>query len=788
MDININVDLYLRPIRFAFLVNPNNQEALYEVFIVNSFLWGGKFNPIIPCFNEIIPSWFKKTYELKNTRQITKDYLDFFEPDFIVETEPGIADGYGFDPSKIIHISNLTPTCRSYYGLDVRDLYRNLKYKKPEFWSQYKDKIFYYETKNEIFENFIACNFGCLYHEYIDYIYYGIDDRGYTYLDYYKDIFNPKIIELDSDELCKIYKNQNLDLDLSVLDIGSYNIETSEHVKFNYIDYDYYRPDFFIMDATKTIDLIDFWNLRIIHPNTKAIPIQWIKNLADLFKPRRFEGNWYDNDEFDCIYMFSPSVPQKIRKEFCYKYISSNNRCYQESYPEISLNSRYSIFSTQKSLTKNIGIQIDLKKPQISFETLYPEFINELSVSGKFPWANVVNLRIWSSENQIATVFPHDYKNPFFLEFNAMHTSKYTSTKEGIIIFPVGGYEKQRWFLQDGTSAIKKWLENNKDIKKANISDAGRFTQNIIKILGGFDGVSTIANEEIVKLLNEVAENETKSLQVNNFKNRIINSWQKNKTMQERCLEKLVEQNVLELGQSIECIKCSRESYFAIDRLSKKLECNFCRDEFDYPKTPDDLKRVKYVYILKGPFTIKDYAKGGYASALAIRFFANVIPLSECTWSTGQIITLNTNKEIEVDFILWHRGKNNKIQIVFGESKSFGNSTKDCLFKEDDIDRMKDLAKLFPDCILVLSTIQYAENIHKDTIQRIKEFTQWGQENKVPIIFLTGSELFNANKLQISAEEIWDGKFTDLSDFLSSNNLEELAHHTQKMYLSMKSS
>ena len=45
---HINLNLRLRPIRFAFLVSPNDSQKLLEVFRVNTCLWGGKFNPIIP--------------------------------------------------------------------------------------------------------------------------------------------------------------------------------------------------------------------------------------------------------------------------------------------------------------------------------------------------------------------------------------------------------------------------------------------------------------------------------------------------------------------------------------------------------------------------------------------------------------------------------------------------------------------------------------------------------------------------------------------------------------------
>ena len=81
----LNINLRLRPIRFAFLVNPDNQKQVLEVFQTNTCLWGGKFNPIIPIRKN------EKCNLSEEGKRVVKKYLDFFEPDFVVETEEGIA-------------------------------------------------------------------------------------------------------------------------------------------------------------------------------------------------------------------------------------------------------------------------------------------------------------------------------------------------------------------------------------------------------------------------------------------------------------------------------------------------------------------------------------------------------------------------------------------------------------------------------------------------------------------------------------------------------------------------
>jgi len=43
-----NATVRVRPLRFAFVVEPNDKAGLQRIFETNSALWGGLFNFIIP--------------------------------------------------------------------------------------------------------------------------------------------------------------------------------------------------------------------------------------------------------------------------------------------------------------------------------------------------------------------------------------------------------------------------------------------------------------------------------------------------------------------------------------------------------------------------------------------------------------------------------------------------------------------------------------------------------------------------------------------------------------------
>jgi hypothetical protein len=72
----INVNVRLRPIRFAFLVRPDDAEGVLNIFRINTCLWGGKFNPIVPCVKQVPAWWDRHGFLFHTAEQILNGYLD----------------------------------------------------------------------------------------------------------------------------------------------------------------------------------------------------------------------------------------------------------------------------------------------------------------------------------------------------------------------------------------------------------------------------------------------------------------------------------------------------------------------------------------------------------------------------------------------------------------------------------------------------------------------------------------------------------------------------------------
>jgi len=784
----ISVHVRLRPVRFAFLVRPDDRRRTLDIFRVTTCLWGGKYNPIVPTLKQVPKWWDRHGHHFETAAQIVNGYLDFFEPDFIVEAESGLADGLGFDKKRVLQLSDVLARAsdrdRNGCGLNVFSLYKDLYHKEFQFARRHEHNIVNIVPKKPSFTALSACLFGAF-----------PTDPDLTYLGKgFSDALGPKTVSLDGPTLANLYRSGFT----SALHMGQSKIRINYH--------DHSDPALFVLDASKSRDLIDFWNLRAVRRDVVPIPVQWIGDLSEFCK--EFIVNNYrplpNNPHGVMIHptvMFARSIPsndiKRIHTNYFHVDVAGANAL-QDWYPSIWSPSPEIMVRTMRptlsAAEKTFDIPFVADSPTIGFDCLYPEFAEDYGNESR--WANVVRLTDWTHAGQIATVFPCDYKNPALPKFN-LPLDHLLPTTEGFVNFPRFKNLPKHWDLLDGTTAINKWLKTRQI--NAALSDSGRATQQIIQTLGGFWGVASFAHPEIVKLLNDISRKPiSRSVHHQEFKNRIQNAI-KDDIWRGLNFKDLVEKGAVELGLELKCTKCSSWSWYSLKQLDYQLNCSLCLRQFSFPIVePSASNNSRWAYRLVGPFALPDYARGGYAASLSIRFFSEILGHHdvEVTWSAGQELELAPKDKLESDFILWYQrkqmfGNDYPTEIVFGEAKSFGRE----VFQAEDVAAMKKLAVRFPASILVFSTMKEANELSKDEVGRIAKLAEWGREyvwnrrqTRAPVIVLTGTELFASYLLR----EAWKkkgGRHAQLIEpaWVREENLRVLANMTQQLYLNMPS-
>ncbi|MGE0857801.1 MAG: hypothetical protein AB7I01_01955 [Gammaproteobacteria bacterium] len=784
----VSIDLRLRPTRFGFLVRPDNVRKALEIFRTCTCLWGGQYNPIIPYFKRVPSWWEREGYGRESAQQIVSGYLDHFEPDFVVESESGLARDLGLAKEKIIPLSGIlhssdNPDVRG-HGLSVFDLYRGLYEKKYQFVVRQKSDIIEAAPASPEYMPFTACVFGDFPRA-----------SGLTYFrQAFRDAFEPRNCLIDPETL-KGEFNQSL---VSAMEVASARIDVRYNERF--------EPVIFVLDAFESRDLIDFWNLRAVRSSVMPVPKQWVPEMATHLRAfirrayRPLPGN-SNGVMIKAVVMFARSISTDESKELHAKYMKVNDRdanAIQFWYPPIwRPTPTYTVRATRPTLTageKKITADIGPDERNLQFEPLTPEFAEPLG--GKCRWANVVRLSSWDASDSMATIFPCDYKTKVPSRIR-LGGDLLLSTTEGLVFFPEYIGMSQHWSVPDGSTAISEWLKSKKIHSR--LSESGRATQQIIQSLGGFWGVRSIASRGVIDLLDEMARSLSRSLHYKKFSNLIQAATRDDEIWRGGEHETLVERNAVQLGLEVKCSKCGSWSWHAIDQLDYSVTCDLCLQKFKFPSAnPGDSSKAKWAYRVVGPFALPRFANGGYAASLAIRFFAEVLrpfDSSRVTWASGQELTWQSDgKKIEADFLVWYQRKrlldpDYPTNIVFGEAKSLGKDA----FKDDDIDRMKALAEEFPGSILVFATLKEASQLAETEIKRIRRLAEWGRhynrdsrQTRSPVVILTATELFSSADLR-SSWKAAGGLRASIGNHEQIDDLSKLADLTQQFYLGMPS-
>jgi hypothetical protein len=93
----------VRPLRLAFLVEPNDKGALQRVFEINTALWGGIFNFVIPLFKLVPERYREQHFKTIPAVEMLKGFVEAFQPDYLVEVKAGAAAKYAISfPSQRI--------------------------------------------------------------------------------------------------------------------------------------------------------------------------------------------------------------------------------------------------------------------------------------------------------------------------------------------------------------------------------------------------------------------------------------------------------------------------------------------------------------------------------------------------------------------------------------------------------------------------------------------------------------------------------------------------------------
>ncbi len=787
---NITIEKKLRPIRLAFLVSKEDKKSLREVFRINTSLWGGIYNPIIPFFKKTPKNWEKNCSKLPSASSILKGYMDSFDPDYIVLKDKQKLPDSLFDKERLLSFKEVLDINGEYplsYGVDITDLYWHLYDKGFKFERRHPVKIFCPKPSKEM-ALLSACCFGD---------FPNIKEMGYINKNY-SHCFNSQELVINQSNFLDCLLNKGV----SPLLITRAKLEVSSRG---------WRADssIFFMDATSWIDIVDFWNLRAVGRDVTPLPKQYADSYVDLINKiikRNFVSYRHNKDMMHrTTFICSRSSTMKEMEVFSKKLTSPAGAIsLQHWYPRMWDEWAKSQDQVELSsiMHKEGSEEVSLDDNNLRFKDISPDFVKEYGGNGKPRWINVIRIKDFYNNYDCPSVLPRNLNDAYRI-FGAHSFDKAWISSEGINI-PCEHYDWSHFFeIPTNFKVFEAWFKQNGF--KIELSGTGRILLKIIDSVGGIHGVRTFQNEEIIRLLDNMShaavETEkddsdeeggkskvrAKTVPVKKWQDLLIKLDRNSPEIAERHLKNLLNYKILKGGVTLQCPECTQRTWYALDDISDRVTCERCLEKFNFPIVKPVSESNWHLRTI-GPFSIENFAQGGYCVALSLKFFGGHGLSNEMTWIPSFLLK-NKRGEVEADFgIFLSQGHIDEIKspiVIFGECKSFKE------FTNKDVNRMRQIADNFPGAVLTFCTLRSTlTNREKKAIAKLarrgrKHFKadQWIN----PVLVLTGIELFS----DFRPPTCWKDKGKPYNQFANNrhiyNNIQELCNVTQQMYLGMES-
>jgi hypothetical protein len=785
-----HIRLRLRPLRFAFLVQPSSEDQILKAIQINTCLWGGRFNAILPYYTRLPLTRHRAGQAPVSARDYVRGYLEAFDPDFVIPLTDSAPKGIGYDKERILEQGDLLSPAAPHeakYGIPATLLYRHLYKKEFRFVRRDPFRVIIPKVSDRSLALFTAARFG----NFPDQAGLEVFKKSYTRA------FDAKEEQIAPQKLFGDNKGRT-EVPLSM---GSWDITRSLPSGLE-------ETIIFLFDASAPTDVLDFWNLRAFGCSVVPVPKQCAGEMAnDCATLVRQVYRPYENNVAimrHALLMGSRSTTMdEVRAFGNTLQVQEPDAWEQLSYPDFyAQDSRWAGEPMRSELRQaEVSLQVPVNDNCIEFELPAPEFVDQYQskVSATAGWANVLTVYAESGDANIASLLPPG-STCFGGTWRVLAGEYIRVNREGIVLVRGWMGRSHRMSLPSGTEVIADWLEQQR--YKAEVSSAGKITREVVRSLGGIHRAYHLADEGILRLLNDMAHGsaveegqggDTSSSKGKTRANTVtrgtlfgvlLKRYHNDKNFAGERLEQLVSLGVVRVGLHIQCPQCAQHTWFGLDSLSEKLNCERCLNEFGFPSTnPEELAQWRYRAV--GPFSIENYAQGSYCTVLALHALAKISPYG-MTWSPSLNLTPTRGAAIECDFaaVCASRAYEPRhITLVLGECKTFDR------FEAKDLSRARALARAFPGAAIAFCTMRKA--LEPAEIKRIASLASSGRETlsggerRNPVIILTETELTSLSWPPDNIKDPSSPYFKFHKVLHYSPDLSDVAQFTQNIYLGM---
>jgi len=277
--------------------------------------WGGRFNVMIPFFEGGGERWLEPFHE-EDGLSVARGYIDFFEPDVLVESSPGMAERLGWHDDNLSFGLPRVVGLEKFYeqdyrgrtsfaaGIDILEAMQRLYDQEYKFERRHKRPFAKFdEVTGNAFFDVVGGRYP--------------NDEALLYISQaYDQIFSPERLPLSEGSAMKLHREGFAGPGW----LTRHELEVS--VRNGISD-----RTFYVFDPTNAGDVIDYWNYRLIERNVIPINLEWFAQHSDFIREgilqlhRPIPGNPYGT-KFHSTVHFGSSVSDETARTLLTEYLS----------------------------------------------------------------------------------------------------------------------------------------------------------------------------------------------------------------------------------------------------------------------------------------------------------------------------------------------------------------------------------------------------------------------------------------------------------------------------------
>jgi hypothetical protein len=788
-----SVVIKVRPLRLAFLVEPNNATQTRQAIQLASTLWGGAYCPIIQLFNRMPRSWRDKPLPPPSAKSVVLGNLQAFDPDVLVQIAPSVPTYVkelglpivGRD--KFWRSSDGEMVAAPEFGIGAFEILYDLFERYFRFKARYPVKVIIPTLPRE-HGLFWASLFGEVPPEILEVL----KDRYFEHLDITgRDFKSSDLPELIKGDVFFPRRITQHGLDRSWR--GGWR---GRHAYA------------FFMDASKTDDVIDYWNLRATGRDVFPIPKQYAASeelksgLIRFLKEHRWP--WRHNKtvcDFASVVRSRNSTTEEM-EAYCKTLNIQREKDDPSDSPFFALQHWYprmwdewardkdgvgpaDFYGGEDSVEVSAGDSL-----KISIKPVWPKFADRAEFHSEPRCCNEITFRLYGSNEHLAEAFPNSTGSHFTRALSGRLSLRegWRVGRNGLVTSVTDRFS-HNWEVPASQKLFFAWLKDRG--WDAAPSPPGLLAREIYRNVDGH--TQLLANEALLGLLEHMAggtvrrgtlrpiENEEskigdqRELPIGEIRNRLRGT-----SPRSDFTDYLISKGMFHLGLRVQCPRCLRHSWYAVETIDKVFSCPRCLNSFS---AIGNVEQAEWCYKTAGPFSVPRYGDGAYATLLAVDFFDDrKLATLQASPALSFTATADAKEPLEADFALFWQDAvfgERADGLAFGESKTFGT------FGEKDFKRMRHLAESFPGAVLVFATLRKALTpVEVTEIKRIarRGRRDWKPERSInPVLILTGNELLSNHGPPYCWDESIKQKFDRLRGLIS------VCDATQQIYLGLPS-